>query len=214
MADEINRASPRTQSALLQAMQEGRVSVAGQYHPLPQPVPCAGDAEPAGAGRHLSAARGAARPLPAADRCRLSRSRRRAADAARHHRHRRATRSPPVLDRRRADRGAAPGAAHPGRRKRGRGDPGAGALRPARRELAARGEKAYRLGAGTARQPGADAGVPRARAAGRAVRALGRRRRGAGAAGAAPPHGAQLRRPRRRRRHGAASSTGCVAPFR
>ncbi|MGE0744045.1 MAG: AAA family ATPase [Rhodospirillales bacterium] len=37
MADEINRASPRTQSALLQAMQERRVSVAGQYHPLPQP---------------------------------------------------------------------------------------------------------------------------------------------------------------------------------
>lgn len=37
MADEINRASPRTQSALLQAMQEGRVSVAGAYHPLPQP---------------------------------------------------------------------------------------------------------------------------------------------------------------------------------
>ena len=37
MADEINRASPRTQSALLQAMQEQRVSVAGQYHPLPAP---------------------------------------------------------------------------------------------------------------------------------------------------------------------------------
>ncbi|HVJ53934.1 MAG TPA: MoxR family ATPase [Aliidongia sp.] len=37
MADEINRASPRTQSALLQAMQEHRVSVAGQYHPLPRP---------------------------------------------------------------------------------------------------------------------------------------------------------------------------------
>ncbi len=37
MADEINRASPRTQSALLQAMQEHRVSVAGQYHPLPHP---------------------------------------------------------------------------------------------------------------------------------------------------------------------------------
>ena len=37
MADEINRASPRTQSALLQAMQEHRVSVAGQYHPLPSP---------------------------------------------------------------------------------------------------------------------------------------------------------------------------------
>ena len=37
MADEINRASPRTQSALLQAMQEGRVSVAGHYHGLPTP---------------------------------------------------------------------------------------------------------------------------------------------------------------------------------
>src|SRR5262245_15065872 len=37
MADEINRASPRTQSALLQAMQERRVSVAGAYHPLPAP---------------------------------------------------------------------------------------------------------------------------------------------------------------------------------
>jgi MoxR-like ATPase len=37
MADEINRASPRTQSALLQAMQERRVSVAGHAHELPQP---------------------------------------------------------------------------------------------------------------------------------------------------------------------------------
>ncbi len=37
MADEINRASPRTQSALLQAMQEHKVSVGGQTHPLPQP---------------------------------------------------------------------------------------------------------------------------------------------------------------------------------
>ncbi|NOG72942.1 MoxR family ATPase [Roseicella sp. DB1501] len=37
MADEINRASPRTQSALLQSMQEHRVAVAGQVHPLPGP---------------------------------------------------------------------------------------------------------------------------------------------------------------------------------
>ena len=37
LADEINRASPRTQSALLQAMQEHRVSVAGHYHDLPYP---------------------------------------------------------------------------------------------------------------------------------------------------------------------------------
>jgi MoxR-like ATPase len=37
MADEINRASPRTQSALLQAMQERHVTVAGQRHDLPDP---------------------------------------------------------------------------------------------------------------------------------------------------------------------------------
>jgi MoxR-like ATPase len=37
MADEINRASPRTQSALLQAMQEQHVTVAGARHDLPQP---------------------------------------------------------------------------------------------------------------------------------------------------------------------------------
>ncbi len=37
MADEINRASPRTQSALLQAMQERQVTVAGTRYDLPQP---------------------------------------------------------------------------------------------------------------------------------------------------------------------------------
>lgn len=37
MADEINRASPRTQSALLQAMQEYHVTVAGARHDLPRP---------------------------------------------------------------------------------------------------------------------------------------------------------------------------------
>jgi MoxR-like ATPase len=37
MADEINRASPRTQSALLQAMQEYHVTVAGARHDLPSP---------------------------------------------------------------------------------------------------------------------------------------------------------------------------------
>ena len=37
MADEINRASPRTQSALLQAMQEQRVAIGGIEHALPRP---------------------------------------------------------------------------------------------------------------------------------------------------------------------------------
>ncbi|ULR45173.1 MoxR family ATPase [Rhizobium sp. K102] len=37
MADEINRASPRTQSALLQAMQEYHITIAGQRYDLPAP---------------------------------------------------------------------------------------------------------------------------------------------------------------------------------
>lgn len=37
LADEINRATPRTQSALLEAMQEEQVSVDGESYPLPQP---------------------------------------------------------------------------------------------------------------------------------------------------------------------------------
>jgi len=37
LADEVNRASPRTQSALLQAMQEYHVTIAGERHDLPRP---------------------------------------------------------------------------------------------------------------------------------------------------------------------------------
>ena len=37
LADEINRAPPRTQAALLEAMQEHRVTAAGQTMPLPEP---------------------------------------------------------------------------------------------------------------------------------------------------------------------------------
>ena len=37
LADEINRATPRTQSALLEAMEERQVSVDGATHPLPEP---------------------------------------------------------------------------------------------------------------------------------------------------------------------------------
>jgi MoxR-like ATPase len=37
LGDEINRAPPRTQSALLEAMSESQVSVDGETHPLPQP---------------------------------------------------------------------------------------------------------------------------------------------------------------------------------
>lgn len=37
LGDELNRASPRTQSALLEAMEEGRVTVDGHTYPLPRP---------------------------------------------------------------------------------------------------------------------------------------------------------------------------------
>ena len=37
LADEINRAPPKVQSALLEAMQEGQVTIEGQSHPLPRP---------------------------------------------------------------------------------------------------------------------------------------------------------------------------------
>ncbi len=37
LCDEINRATPRTQSALLEAMQERQISLAGETHPLPEP---------------------------------------------------------------------------------------------------------------------------------------------------------------------------------
>ena len=37
LADELNRANPRTQSALLQAMEESEVTIDGQSHPLPEP---------------------------------------------------------------------------------------------------------------------------------------------------------------------------------
>jgi len=37
LADEINRAPPKTQSALLEAMEEGQVTVDGETHPLPEP---------------------------------------------------------------------------------------------------------------------------------------------------------------------------------
>jgi MoxR-like ATPase len=37
IADEINRSSPKTQSALLEAMEEGQVTVDGRTHPLPDP---------------------------------------------------------------------------------------------------------------------------------------------------------------------------------
>ena len=64
LADEINRTPPKTQAALLEAMQEKRVSVRRRGLQARRAVLRAGHPEPDRAGRHLPAARGAARPLP------------------------------------------------------------------------------------------------------------------------------------------------------
>ena len=63
IADEINRSSPKTQSALLEAMEEQQVTVDGHSHPLPRSVPRRRDAEPARDGGHVCPSRGAARPF-------------------------------------------------------------------------------------------------------------------------------------------------------
>ena len=88
MADEINRATPRTQSALLQAMQEQHVTVAGARHDLPKPFHVLATQNPLEQEGTYPAARSAARPLPDGDRRRLSGPRRRAPHPVRHHRRR------------------------------------------------------------------------------------------------------------------------------
>jgi len=53
LADEINRATPKTQSAMLQAMQEKTVTVANTTYKLPEPF-CACNTEPNRNGRYIS----------------------------------------------------------------------------------------------------------------------------------------------------------------
>ena len=101
LADEINRAPPKTQAALLEAMQERQVTIDGRTRTARAPVPRARDAEPDRVRGHLPAARGAARPLPAADRDRLSRPRA-GVDGAGAPRRAQAGRGRPRRDRRRA----------------------------------------------------------------------------------------------------------------
>ena len=71
LADEINRASPKTQSALLEVMEEGRVTVDGVAHAGRHAVHGDRHPEPDRAGRHLPAAGGPARPVPDEDLGRL-----------------------------------------------------------------------------------------------------------------------------------------------
>ena len=127
MADEINRASPRTQSALLQAMQEQHVTVAGARHDLPRPFHVLATQNPL--------EQEGTYPLPEAQLDRFlmeidvdypdrDAERRILFDTTGAEE----TQRQGGDDRRRPDGRAAPGAPPAGRRIRGRRDPDAGAL--------------------------------------------------------------------------------------
>ena len=75
LGDEINRASPKTQSALLECMEERQVTVDGVTLSAGVAVHGDGDPEPDRDGGHLPAARGAARPVHG-PRCRWATRRR------------------------------------------------------------------------------------------------------------------------------------------
>ena len=174
MADEINRASPRTQSALLQAMQEHHVTVAGARYDIPTPFHVLATQNPL---EHEGTY-----PLPEAqldrfllaDRRRLPGRARRAAHAFRDDRHRR---SPPRCraHRRRADEHPAPRAPDPRSRQSCRRDPEAGAFGASRHRRQRRDRSLRRLGSRPARQPGADARRARQGADRRPPRTVGRR---------------------------------------
>ena len=64
LADEINRTPPKTQAALLEAMEERQVSIEGEQPAAARPVRRRRHPEPGRVRGHLPAARGAARPVP------------------------------------------------------------------------------------------------------------------------------------------------------
>ena len=78
LADEINRASPKTQAALLECMEERQITVDGVAHPTPTPFMVLATQKPHRIRGHLPAAGNRARPVPAAAPPRLPRVRRRA----------------------------------------------------------------------------------------------------------------------------------------
>ena len=75
LADEINRAPAKVQSALLEVMQERQVTIGRETFKVPESVPGAGDAEPDRDRRHLSPARSAGGSLHAQGAGRLSQRR-------------------------------------------------------------------------------------------------------------------------------------------
>ena len=95
LADEINRASPKTQSALLEAMEERQITVDGETRPLAPAVHGHRHPEPGRPGGHVPPAREPARPLPAAHLARLPGPGRRAVDPRRARRRRVAAQAGP-----------------------------------------------------------------------------------------------------------------------
>ena len=134
LADEINRATPRTQSAMLEAMQEHAVTVGRQTHRLPQPFFVLATQNPIDLQGTYPSARSATRPLLLQADRRLSLCRRTEGDRPPHHRARRkegkrrdqrrpvarpAGRRPRRAHRRaRARLRRSPGHGHPPRRRR------------------------------------------------------------------------------------------------
>ena len=199
MADEINRASPRTQSALLQAMQEQHVTVAGARHDLPKPFHVLATQNPL--------EQEGTYPLPEAQLDRFlmeidvgypDRDAERKilfeTTGAEETRPKPAMTAEDLMAAQRLVRRLPVGesvveailalvrSARPG---------------PEGGEAA----QADRLGTEPARQPGADARGARPRAARRPARAVDRRRARSRRAGAQAPHGADLHRARRGREH-------------
>ena len=87
LVDEINRAMPKTQSALLEAMAEQQVTVDGVTRPLPELVPPDRDREPDRVRGDVPASRGAARPLLRCARASATRARTRSSRIVREQRH-------------------------------------------------------------------------------------------------------------------------------
>ena len=67
LADEINRTPPKTQAALLEAMEERQVTIDGEAHHVVADLYRARDGKPDRVRRNVSIARGPARSLPAQD---------------------------------------------------------------------------------------------------------------------------------------------------
>ena len=197
MADEINRASPRTQSALLQAMQERHVTVAGARHDLPAPFHVLATQNPL--------EQEGAYPLPEAQLDRFlmqidvgypdrDAERRILIETTGDDE----TKPKPAMTAEELMAAQRLVRARADRRKRGRGDPRSRPRRPPRRRRPG-AHQADRLGPGPrAAQALTLASRARALVDGR-LRAVARRHRRARRAGAEAPHGADLRRARRRR---------------